>query len=783
MGASLEIRPSYPEQNIVVVTDLDDCAFDRGLFTREVGRRMRSVLPHKLSKRSVGDFTELDHTPIDRPVRGLEAISAFFHFRRKPIEGVIHPLRDAIASGIPVIAATGRRAKTRWDKGTRDQADRAGLNFTDIILTPDGVSGKVSKAKTIKRVGATHYLDDDPDTIQYVNRENPGLQIIHIDHGHHLSKEYLSKNPNITVIPAAQLHRKRQVAKEGSSGVSETRNSTLREGVATPIQAITRLVHRVFPWLTPTHLNILGAAEVVIGAVIAAIRDPRKLGGEKGKTAAAATLITKGSVMDAFDGALARLMAAEDPNTVDFKKGSIFDAISDRVQEVALAFSRAWSAAKRGGKLGWVSSVAALATAVTSFGPSLSRALSEFFGKPVPESGKGISGLIGTRPGRAFLGTLATLYPEPKGIPAQLGVDLMLTGSNFLTTVDRLRTAFGSSEATLSQTVRDEAKTRLKVLGGLGAFALASSVLTYWILSKRRNQEQPEARREIDLMNVISGLERYCKEQGLEHRFVGGTFTDFIGPQTKFAIDISKKTVTLVNPNKPALIRSDETVKDIDMVVYTPDQSKLQEARRNFAEWGARAEAQGLAFPQISLEAARHPDWPKRNPLKQFVTAWEVDEQNVPHLTFGAVDKAIKPSSIEPWKADLGNGTQITILNPVAHALCYALRVPSGIKRKDKTEIGVHDDWVVSLPFSKISLVRGLARQTIAEGLQEGVDYNVIFREWADYIEALAKKPDFLTKLKGIVTGLYWNTIGTEVAHGKGIFRVLSKTSDKLTGQ
>lgn len=349
-----------------------------------------------------------------------------------------------------------------------------------------------------------------------------------------------------------------------------------------------------------------------------------------------------------------------------------------------------------------------------------------------------------------------------------------MTASNVITTVDRLRTAFGPGETILSQEARKDAKNRLKVLAAFSAITLAGSLFAY--MRQHRKQEQGSAEQTSkgnSYVEILSAVGQYCQEHGLDHRFVGGTLTDLIGPQTEFGIDIFKRTVTLKNPNDPTSERSDGTVKDIDMVVFTPDQSKFLEARREFAEWGSRAKSQGLVFPTISLEAARYPHWPRRNNLTQFVTAWEVDGKGIPHLAFGSIDETIKSASIEPWKIDLGGGTQITTFNPVAHALCYSLRVPSGIKPKDMEIIGRYDDSVIGSPFSKMLLV---------EGLRNGVNYNDVFREWADYIEALSKGSDLMIRLKRIITGVYWNTVGTQISHGSGIFGRLSVMGNKFTG-
>lgn len=195
------------------------------------------------------------------------------------------------------------------------------------------------------------------------------------------------------------------------SSFTGTRNSPIREITTDKIRAVTQILHNVCPWLSPTHINILGALEVILGSVVAASRDPKKPSGEKGRTTVAAVLIASGSGADAFDGALARIMATENPDSVNFEKGQIYDALNDRVQETALALSRAQSANKRGGTLGRIAELAAFLTAITSSWSSVSRAAAESLGKAVPESGRGLFGLIGTRPGRAVVGGLATLYP------------------------------------------------------------------------------------------------------------------------------------------------------------------------------------------------------------------------------------------------------------------------------------------------------------------------------------------------------------------------------------
>lgn len=557
--------------------------------------------------------------------------------------------------------------------------------------------------------------------------------------------------------------------------VSQTRNSGLRARTAGSIQGFSGALHHIIPGLTPTHINILGAVTVAVGAAVLASRNPRSSESQKTKTVVGAALVAAASALDAVDGGLARTIAKEDPAKVNFKRGQLYDVLGDRFQEWVLAISRVHEARKRGSKLG---ELAAFTTSVTSSWPSLARAYSETQGSSVPETGRSILDMLGTRVGRGISGTVATTVPSPKNFPFQAFLDGVTATMNIVTTVDRLRIA-RSGEDNLSSEVKGDAKVRMGVIGVFAVTALAGSLFTYLRLHRReKTQEKIPVR--MTYKEMLSGIERYSQEQGLDARFVGGSLTDWIGPQTTFTIDPLKRTIKLHNPKDSVLIRSDGTVKDADLVCFTSDRSKFTDAKGVFKKWGLAAKRLGISYPYISMESARHSDWPKRQVWKQMVTAFEMDEQGTPRLAFGKVDQVIKPESLASWTVDLGDGTTITTFNPIAHRLCYSLRCPSGVKKKDNEMLG-------TLPsgegYSKIGLLDNLAYQTLIAGYRLGIDYSVLFAEWNTYIEALSGKPDVLTRAKKTVIGLYWNTIGTDVAHGKGFWVKASHLSNRLTGQ
>lgn len=261
----------------------------------------------------------------------------------------------------------------------------------------------------------------------------------------------------------------------------EVRNSPVRKLTAEIVQSVTEKLHRRFPNLSPTHLNILGTIGVACGSWLA-IRENRKR--YKNPTLPLSILATS-SLMDAFDGSLARTIAKEDPRKVDFFKGQLLDAGNDRVQELAMGLSRVASAHER--KDGFGETVAYLAT-VTNSMPSLSRSLMESTGKVVPEAGNGVIGFFGTRVGRAVVGIAATVFPEVKRVPIQSSLDAMTIVANTVTTASRLRRLKDADNLSpkLSPEKQKEAIARAQMLGVLTGITFGVVLFTYHQLRQKK---------------------------------------------------------------------------------------------------------------------------------------------------------------------------------------------------------------------------------------------------------------------------------------------------------
>lgn len=253
---------------------------------------------------------------------------------------------------------------------------------------------------------------------------------------------------------------------------------------------------------------------------------------------------------------------------------------------------------------------------------------------------------------------------------------------------------------------------------------------------------------------IITTIEEYCVKHNLNHRFVGGvSFGGLVNENTSADIDNDSKTIKLINHNKETLLRSDKTVRDIDIIFFCEDRTKLTK----FAAFIKRLEKEAknkTQFPDISYEPTIYPSFGKRNPFAQFVTALEVDKKNHLFLTFDDVQQQISWESVEPWKVVLENSVQFTVRNPIADYYAYLFRSPGGPKPKDE---------------KKLKDLKKLADHMMKVGKKHDpvIDYasEIYYGSWQTYIDKLNKTENPVTNTKKFWLRVYWMTIGTLLAH------------------
>lgn len=181
----------------------------------------------------------------------------------------------------------------------------------------------------------------------------------------------------------------------------KAQNSIFR-GLTEPVaERVALTLTKIFPGITADNLTKFGFCGVTIGAGLTII--PKELVSGFNLNLPAVGLMTGGTLLDAVDGAMARLLGTASA------EGALLDMMTDRKQEAVLALARIVAASMRKDSLGVI---AATAAGITNPIPSKYRAMAEERGYYVPESGANFGSIFGTRPIRALLGVSATAYPE-----------------------------------------------------------------------------------------------------------------------------------------------------------------------------------------------------------------------------------------------------------------------------------------------------------------------------------------------------------------------------------
>lgn len=289
---------------------------------------------------------------------------------------------------------------------------------------------------------------------------------------------------------------------------------------------------------------------------------------------------------------------------------------------------------------------------------------------------------------------------------------------------------------------------------------------------------------------VIGWIDATAKRHGEEIRFVGGTLTDVLTPDTTFTVDAPNRTIRIANHKDLTPIRPDGTIKDLDIISFCPDPSRHEEFMAEIKTKFSEDRRRGFPLPYISVEPTHYHDkgWTQRKERLQFVSTLDVKEVRVLgkeevveilSLRFDRINQTISWKSVDPWTAELSDGTKFTILNPIAHMLRYHMRVPSGPKKKD-TEPKEYEQGKTA---SKMELLRKMARAVYEEGLRQGIDYldETHYAPWLRFIDRMQNDPDKIIRLKAALTGTYWDTIGTAFSRGVGPLKHLQPLATRFT--
>lgn len=282
-----------------------------------------------------------------------------------------------------------------------------------------------------------------------------------------------------------------------------------------------------------------------------------------------------------------------------------------------------------------------------------------------------------------------------------------------------------------------------------------------------------------DYLEHIETMQDICDDSETNHRFVGGTLTDFLNPRTRVEFDFDRNIVYLSDCTTPQMYRSDRTVKDADIISFCEDPLIFKRVKRELEDLEESFERKKLPFPHVSIEPTRFPTFAPANRALQFTSGFEVDKNGDLFLTFDRIRQKTDWDAVEPWDVILTgkNGVFFTTLNPFAHALRYLMRVPSGMKKKDK-DIKEQDGVI----FNKMSPFVKLALDFAQEAEVHGLDMEQLYAPWIEFIMKMRYDKTPRMRTKRLVTDTYWNSFGTVIAHGRGIFKPLAELGDRFAG-
>lgn len=287
-----------------------------------------------------------------------------------------------------------------------------------------------------------------------------------------------------------------------------------------------------------------------------------------------------------------------------------------------------------------------------------------------------------------------------------------------------------------------------------------------------------EAKSQGYYIHVLNTAERILQDSGVDHRFLGGAVTNPVSLVTKVGIDTRQKKAVYQDIKPMSLVRHDGSIRDIDVIGFSANPDTYTEARRRFHEEAILAHKQGLPYPPISIEPISYLPPSFKQKLLQFVSTIYVNSDGRLNLSFGEVNQVIPDETLAAWHITFPGGLELTSINPYGIPKRYAMRNASGLKRKDKAIEEIRD----GIAYSKIDILTLIANSVTEQGLAQGVNYPAMYKSWEDFIYNLQNHPDWLTAKKAAITKWYWDTIGTALAHGRGIFKPFASLGDSFTG-
>ncbi len=269
----------------------------------------------------------------------------------------------------------------------------------------------------------------------------------------------------------------------------------------------------------------------------------------------------------------------------------------------------------------------------------------------------------------------------------------------------------------------------------------------------------------MTLRQAIIQVQEIGERYGFTIAIVGGGIVRLISKGVKIQrIDAKGKVIYLSNTKNPGVTREEDptTTIDIDAIAISSKKNPFtRETRTNFEKMTRELQLLRSAsqnFPAISLEPIfYHPTWGNPNQIFQFVSSVEQYPTHSDHFLFrlGTIRQSVKEASLAVWTyVFIETNESIQSLLPQAIQLRYAIR---GFSKKPKD---IEKIWGEKSAFA--TFVKDFQTQTHNQ-------YDNLFDEWKLFEKKVQRSTSPSIWIKRGLWNLYWQTIGTYLAHGTGI--------------
>lgn len=186
-----------------------------------------------------------------------------------------------------------------------------------------------------------------------------------------------------------------------------------------------------------------------------------------------------------------------------------------------------------------------------------------------------------------------------------------------------------------------------------------------------------------NLLNASAGVHEVLEQKPFGYAVVGGLVTDALLDE-RTVIDSDNRTVIVDNDSIVPTVRPNGTMKDIDMLAFTPCvdsvHESLGEVRHRLREH----------FPQTSVSLSGY-ETEHNDTRLQIVARTVVHDEETLCLSMGSVRQEIPAAHLEDTWRLAYRDMELSVLHPVAHLMSYRARSLAGVRPKDARKVGLLD--------------------------------------------------------------------------------------------